>query len=169
MKKILVILLFLFALKASFSSEYFRFILDNNVFISLKIERSLENEEEAIYTLEIENISKNNILVYGLNSTYQAKTMYNYVGLGLYSSLYPYLPEEMSKFKGLIQFDIIQSTEIKYVTFIEAYNGEESILFSIDYYVQKEGEGGLLSKEEYNQNQESFQFYLYPVSYNGED
>ncbi len=100
--------------------------------ISMKIEFTKVSDTTFNYEVFIDNKGGSNIYLYF--EQVQKSYLRNYVGIGLYSHIYPYLPIHTESFKTISVVKIEQkSTLITKGTFI--WSNNKSIAISLDYYI----------------------------------
>jgi|TARA_B110000967_G_C18892861_1_gene568546 hypothetical protein len=93
----------------------------------------IENDSVISYVLEIKPIADQSIYLYHQDDVLYPY-MSNYLGVGLFSHISPYLPNHMAKFKTVILNKVIgdKPTIIKGYC---SYSNFDTFEFSMDYYL----------------------------------
>lgn len=100
--------------------------------ISVLIELQQVNDTTFQYQAIVENRGQTNIYFYRIEETGKSY-LRNYIGIGLYSAMYPYLPTHTTKFKD-IETSRIEPKSKQTFEGTFSWIDKDSISIALDYY-----------------------------------
>ncbi|MBC7411060.1 MAG: hypothetical protein H7331_01220 [Bacteroidia bacterium] len=122
-------------------------LCDKNVSVLLK--KDSLNKDSIV--VEVKNISNNLILISIIDGINIGKYNESYVGIGLYSSVFPFLPEHNKKYYNQLEMKVIEPGAILKIKEKVITNFHYKFSFSLDYVIGSyNNSNGYIQRDEYN-------------------
>ena len=154
MKNIFAIIIIVFFIG---NNNYSQIILFRNNHILVKFSYSECSKDTVL--IEIKNNTEKKVLIFMIDGV---KKFGNYIGIGLFSSAYPFIPEHVSKYYGQLKFTVIRPNGSMFIK--EKIKTEilEDFSFSIDYMVldDKNNNGNNEENEKENSNENDNEYEM---------
>ena len=132
MKKNLLVVILFFAGKNIYSQVV---SLGNNE-INIEIKHSVVSKDT--FLIVIKNLTQKTALISMIDGV---NTNEKYLGIGLYSSVFPYSPDHLSKYNGKLELTAISPTDSLVIKRKSTTKLFEDLVFNLDYILQDLGVG----------------------------
>ena len=130
MKTLLHILLYSLCTIVSNAQEFS--YNSNNVYLNLSL--NWITDSTATVYIELKNTSTEPIYIYPIEESNMCRTMPNFIGIGLYSHIFPYIPRHTGKFSGDIDLISIKPNEVITKQEVCKIKKDNKLRLRIDYF-----------------------------------
>jgi hypothetical protein len=106
-------------------------ISNNDIFIQI----SKDSLHKDSILIDVKNLSEKNIMFSMIDGVNNAKYNPRYIGIGLYSALFPYVPEYIAKYSNELNMKVIKPKEKLLLKVKDIINLTKGYTFSFDYII----------------------------------